>query len=454
MLHEPEPTIALCSDATKRFLLAAKHAEITVLEQLSSNCRIVIAVRELIHELQKERGASNIFLASKGERYGKERMQYVTASEQAESMLKSHLKALYLTDEIITGNPRLLSSITLAMQATDYLPRLREQVSKQQLTPLESTRAYSRLVASLLTVIFEAADIASDPTITRLLVALFNFMQAKEYAGQERAWGAIGFAETHFDARLCEKLTALQQAQDHHFSIFSEFSCKPHKDALDALNKSPATIDITQLRNMIAQLSDGSPIAGEISEVWFDVATRRIDAMQTIEVALTEALTQQANTKVADAKNEMANHQQLLTRFNDEHATDGSPLTLLFDPSMPGLAEDTKEDENKTLSLSEQTKTLSAYRSFYDLLRSQAQHIEDMGRELEEAKRAIQDQKLISRAKLVVMEQFGLSENTAYRRLQKQAMSENTTIAAIAAKIVNIAAKSAQRPLANGPRKS
>ena len=65
MLHEPEQTIALCSDATKRFLLAAKHAEITVLEQLSSNCRIVIAVRELIHELQKERGASNIFLASK-----------------------------------------------------------------------------------------------------------------------------------------------------------------------------------------------------------------------------------------------------------------------------------------------------------------------------------------------------------------------------------------------------
>ncbi|MEE3223310.1 MAG: ANTAR domain-containing protein, partial [Pseudomonadota bacterium] len=266
------------------------------------------------------------------------------------------------------------------------------------------------------------------------------------YAGQERAWGAIGFAETHFDVRLCEKLAALQHAQEHHFSIFCEFSCKPHKDALDALNKSPAAIDITQLRNMIAQLGDGSPIAGEISEVWFDVATRRMDAMQTIEVALTEALTQQANIKVADAKNEMANHQQLLTRFNDEHATDGSPLTLLFDPSMPGLAEDTKEDEIKTLSLNEQTKTLSAHRSFYDLLRSQAQHIEDMGRELEEAKRAIQEQKLIGRAKLVVMEQFGLSENNAYRRLQKQAMSENTTIAAIAAKIVNITTKTtAQR---------
>jgi AmiR/NasT family two-component response regulator len=68
-----------------------------------------------------------------------------------------------------------------------------------------------------------------------------------------------------------------------------------------------------------------------------------------------------------------------------------------------------------------------------------------MERELEEAKRAIQEQKLIGRAKLVIMEQFGLSENSAYRRLQKQAMSENTTIAIIASKIVNIATKSVTR---------
>jgi AmiR/NasT family two-component response regulator len=36
------------------------------------------------------------------------------------------------------------------------------------------------------------------------------------------------------------------------------------------------------------------------------------------------------------------------------------------------------------------------------------------------------------------MEKFSLSENDAYRRLQKQAMSENTTIAAIALKVVKI----------------
>lgn len=442
MLSSQEPSAALCSDGTKRFLLAAKHAEITVLEQLSSNCRIVIAVRELIHELQKERGASNIYLGSGASRYVQERMQYISQSEHAESLLKSHLKSLYLTDNITAGNPRLLSSITLAMQAADYLPRLREQIQQQHLTPLESTRAYSRLIASLLTVIFEAADIASDPSITKLLVSLFNFMQAKEYAGQERAWGAIGFAKTHFELHLCEKLQTLQQAQEHHFAIFKEFSAPNITASFDSLNNGKATQEVQQLRKMIAQLGDGSPISEAISEVWFDVATSRIDAMQAIEIQLTESLSQQASQRVLDAKNEMANHQQLLEKFNDEHNSEGSPLTLLFDPSMPGLVENETNQNTQDTSLNKQTHTLSAHRSFYDLLRTQAKHIEDMGRELEEAKRTIHEQKVISRAKLVVMDKFKLSENDAYRRLQKQAMSENTTIAAIATKVVTIAEKS------------
>lgn len=439
---------ALYSDATKRFLLAAKRAEITVLEQLSSNCRIVIAVRNMVHELQRERGATNIYLASKGERFCHQRDKHIAASCHAESMLRSQLKSLYLTGSHDVANPRLLSSITLALQGIDYLPVLRKQAKQHTLSPLDSTRAYCRLVAGLLTVIFEAADVASDPSITRILVALFNFMQGKEYAGQERAWGAIGFAETHFDKRLCNKLSALQQAQEHHFNVFNEFSNSHHKIAYEQLETSPAAHDISQLRKMIAQLADGSPIAAEISEVWFDVATRRIDAMQEIENKLTESLTSEAHTKVTNAQHEMKNHQRLIESFTDDHAQDGSPLTMLFDPTMPGLVEDSgiasyrqNTVKDHKAEISEQAHTLSAHRSFYDLLRGQAQYIEDMSRELEEAKRAITEHKLVDRAKLILMQQFQMSENEAYRKLQKQAMNEHKKLTDIAATVVEISNK-------------
>ena len=40
------------SEATKRFFLAAKNAELTGLQQLASNCKIVGVVSDMIHQLQ------------------------------------------------------------------------------------------------------------------------------------------------------------------------------------------------------------------------------------------------------------------------------------------------------------------------------------------------------------------------------------------------------------------
>ena len=166
------------SDITKRFLLSAKHQEIQALQHLSSNCRTVKAVKDMIHELQRERGLSNVFLGSKGERFCEQRQQQITASEHCEQDLRSLLKSLYLGQHDNGQSMRLLSSITFALQGMDHLPDLRNKIAAQQLTPLESTNAYCRLITGLLDVVFEAADVASDPTMTRLLVALFNFMQA------------------------------------------------------------------------------------------------------------------------------------------------------------------------------------------------------------------------------------------------------------------------------------
>ncbi len=425
-----------CSDTTKRFLLSAKRAEISVLEQLASNCRIVIAVKDMVHELQRERGSSNIYLASKGERFGEQRAQQIESSTLAEETFRSQLKSLYLNSSGTNANPRLLSSITLALQGVDHLPILRSQIQDLTLSPLDSTQAYCRLVAGLLTVIFEAADIASHPQITRLLVALFNFMQGKEFAGQERAWGAIGFAESHFDNLICDKMEALQQAQSHHFSLFCEFTPPSQEKAWALLGSSSMNQDIDRLRTMIRQLADGRPISSELSEVWFEVATKRIDAMRAIENALTQSLLEVALESVNNAQNEMKNHQKLLEKMFEENAPDGSPLTMLFDPTMPGLygMHEGQDDDHTPLGV--KNKGLSAHRSFYDLLQGQAKHIKDMSRELEDAKRAIAEHKFIDRAKLILMQQWQLSENEAYRRLQKQAMDENKKLAEIAERVV------------------
>ncbi|NVK57222.1 MAG: nitrate- and nitrite sensing domain-containing protein [Alteromonadaceae bacterium] len=420
------------SDITKRFLLSAKHQEIQALHHLSSNCRTVKALKDLIHQLQRERGVSNVYLGSRGERFADTRLKQLKASEKSEQNLRSLLKSLYLGKHDNGQSMRLLSSITFALQGMDHLPNLRTKINAQQLTPLESTNAYCRLVAGLLDVVFEAADVASDPTMTRLLVALFNFMQGKEYAGQERAWGAIGFSESQFDHSLCERISALTEAQNQCFETFSNFADAEELHMWQQLQKSEHTVQIERLRSMICSLADGDECAAELSEVWYDIATLRIDAMQDIEEHLTQRLTEQAALRIKQAEEEQRNHELLVASLNNSPPHADAPITMLYDSTLQGLrGADVHEEELV------ESSTISAHKSFYDLIRGQAKNIQEMASELAAAKQALNEQKVIDRAKLLLMQQAKISEQQAYKKLQSAAMEQNIRIAELAQRVVS-----------------
>ena len=50
--------------AALRFMLAARRCELQGLESLSFTCQLVTNVSQLVHQLQKERGYSNIYLGN------------------------------------------------------------------------------------------------------------------------------------------------------------------------------------------------------------------------------------------------------------------------------------------------------------------------------------------------------------------------------------------------------
>ena len=76
-------------------------------------------------------------------------------------------------------------------------------------------------------------------------------------------------------------------------------------------------------------------------------------------------------------------------------------------------------------------------RTIYDLIRQQAQHIQDIANELNGAKQALNEQKAIDRVKLLLMQQGKLSENQAYKKLQTAAMEQNIRIAELAQRMLN-----------------
>src|SRR5690606_30647762 len=77
--------------STLAFLVAARRCEIHDLEQLARSCELVQAVSELVHQLQGERGASRLYLASGGVRFGPERAARLAASRIAEAAVRTWL---------------------------------------------------------------------------------------------------------------------------------------------------------------------------------------------------------------------------------------------------------------------------------------------------------------------------------------------------------------------------
>jgi len=397
------------SSNAKRFLHAAQLAELKTLEQLANNCSLVNAVCNLVHELQKERGVSNVYLASVGTHYSIRRVEQIKQSQAMQAQFMQILDKHYIESTSNTNNHRLLFCISQTFSGLDELTKLRLAIEKHEIKAKESTQSFCRLISSLITIIFEAADVANEESISKSLIALINFIQGKEYAGQERAWGSIGFAETTFSPDLCQRLLDLQALQSESFRVFTEYATPIQLEAWETLSAHSVATEISKLRELIQNLAQGHAIASQISEVWYELYTQRIDQMHEIECLLSQHLLSLAQAQVMHIKQEMSQYKK--------NGYANLDLAKAF-PSIPSIL------FNSNTEGAEQTASLRQ-KSLYDLLSKQTERINEMSEQLFVAEQNLKEHKTLNRAKLLLIQQLNISEQSAHNKLQHAEMNQN-----------------------------
>jgi AmiR/NasT family two-component response regulator len=77
-------------------------------------------------------------------------------------------------------------------------------------------------------------------------------------------------------------------------------------------------------------------------------------------------------------------------------------------------------------------------RSILEVIQAQSRHIHDVSNQLESARSALAERKIIERAKGIVMDNRRLSEKDAYALIRESAMSQNKRIVEIAEAIVSM----------------
>ncbi|MGB3071418.1 MAG: nitrate- and nitrite sensing domain-containing protein [Ottowia sp.] len=377
------------------FLQVARQCEIAELEQLQRTSALVDLLGRLIHALQKERGLCIVYLTGGGAP-----ALLVEQIEECEQLARDVRAGFGQLDTPAQG-ARLFSRIAYVLQGLDVLPALRGRIEARLVNPEEAVVAFSKLVAGVLAVVFEAADSAADPGVSRLLVALFHFMQGKELAGQERAAGVAAFGAGGEQRQ--QHWLHLIAAQERCFQVFAEFA----PPALLPLWRSEDAA-LERLRRVGCTDPAGAGSAADLRETWFDVATRRMDALHAVETQLAAELLYQCECRIAQAR---------------------EPL-----PAVSADADFFDTAQAPAAGLGPQLN-----RSVLELVQEQSQRLQAMQGELETARAALQERKLVERAKGLLMARRQLSEGDAHKLLRQTAMHQGRKLAEVAEAVLAMA---------------
>ncbi|WP_367847231.1 nitrate- and nitrite sensing domain-containing protein [Rhodoferax sp. WC2427] len=400
-------------------VLRAKQLEIDAVRQLASRAALVDAIGQLIQGLQRERGASGIYLASQAQRFADMRRKIVSEVEPLEAQLRAvfaeHLEPAQ------GATAKALSLMAWALLGLDALAALRSQIALQAMGAHDAVAAFSHLIAGLVELVFHVADGAGLPSVSRLLVALLHLVQAQEEAGQERAVGALMYASGLGNEAQQQRVVHLIDAQERSLQVFAEFAEPALRARWEQEQLAPGVAQLERLRRTLCIAKPGAALDSKLSEPWFEVCTERINALWQLQVELVKCLREDCAARILEAQQDLQDSKGLLRRLRDNPPQRTHAVDRFFDTgSLPSAA-----PEPAGSSASEST-------ALRDLLQAQAARMASMEAELDAARRALHERKVIERAKGVLMARLGMNEDAAFRVLQKTSMDQNRRLLEVA----------------------
>lgn len=404
-------------------VLRARQLETEAIECLARRVELVDAIGQCIDALQRERGASSIYLASGGQRFADERLAAVSESLPSEARVRAlFLQHLHAGSD---ASPRLLSLMAWVLLDLDALPELRQRMAQRQLSAQDSIVAFSRLIGSQVELVFHLADAALHPAVSRQLVALVHLLQGKELAGQERALGGQLFASGLRDDEQQQRIAHLIEAQDSSLAVFEEFADPAQAEIWQHSQLTPNTAQIERLRRTLCSTGSRTALDPAQTESWFQITSQRIGQMWQLEVTLVQSLQRDCQQQIQASKAQLQDAQELLDQLKQNPPAHTHAVERFFSACGADLPPPVLAPVGSAAEPARQPAQAAGDSPLVELLQAQSARLASMEAELESAKRALNDRKVIERAKGALMSRLGLSEEAAYRALQKAAMDHN-----------------------------
>ena len=258
----------------------------------------------LLHETQKERGASAGYLGSKGVKFKEDLLKQRTLTDARISEFNTFL-ATFPFQKYSSNNKKIMD------KAVNDLLNIKDIRSKVDSLGIETKKAieyYTNMNADFLIFVANTSLIADNSELVNNINAYYNFLMAKERAGIERAVGAGTFANKTFAPGMYTKFLSLVNEQDLFLKTFLIYGNQYENFIKEKMN-NPIFAEVQKMRDILLSYSENRDIVFDIeSKYWFDSITQKINILKEID----DYVIQDINTRIDTFINEETNRMYII----------------------------------------------------------------------------------------------------------------------------------------------
>lgn len=243
------------------------------------------ASSNLVHELQKERGASAVYLSTKGAKFSNQ----LNAQRKLTDQLLRDFEQVIEQYHSVIEEPKLLQHLQSVKSSLGRLRSIRNQVSNLNIAAADALSYYTKQNALMLKATFYLANGVLDREIASASNSYYYFLQGKERAGIERAVlsAVLGFDKASPQQK--ERYITLSVEQTSYLNLFKQKSSPDNVAYVAQTLTGNAVSEVERIRK-IAVLKDSG--FGVEAGYWFEQATNRINLLKKSEDFISQQLTE------------------------------------------------------------------------------------------------------------------------------------------------------------------
>ena len=256
-------------------------------EKLQNAVKIASNISNLLHETQKERGATAGFIGSNGKKFVTKLPNQRKLTDKRISKLLNDLKAA----DISIYSKEFQTNLNISLKKLKQITSIRANVSTLQIAAKDAIGYYTSMNASFLDTISTVVKMATNSNATNDLTAFYNFLMSKERAGIERAVLSNTFARNKFLPGMKKKFIVLMTEQNSFLKSFKANARESFAKFYNTTLQGDAVNEVQRMRDIaLKQATIGG--FGVDATYWFDQITKKINKLKKVDDHLAKVLIQ------------------------------------------------------------------------------------------------------------------------------------------------------------------